>query len=204
MINFRVRDLVAMVTQLRAAGVEVTVDPETYPNGRFARVHDPEGNPVELWEPQGRDAQVSEDLVGVSERFHDLIQTGVEFLLVDLDVAITFMDVAETFRIEEIKHRNHNNARKACDTVLHLLEQVTPDAGQDFDRAGRDEVGRGNGIATAQHCSVSCKLNPILNPDSLHEHQVGSSFACVRAILRGVSELVNFARKYPPTSGHHP
>jgi glyoxylase I family protein len=51
MINFRVRDLV-VVTQLRAAGVEVTVDPETYPNGRFARVHDPEGNPVELWEPQ--------------------------------------------------------------------------------------------------------------------------------------------------------
>jgi glyoxylase I family protein len=59
MINFRVRDLAAMVTQLRAAGVEVTVDPETYPNGRFARVHDPEGNPVELWEPQGRDAPVS-------------------------------------------------------------------------------------------------------------------------------------------------
>jgi glyoxylase I family protein len=59
MINFRVRDLVAMVTQLRTAGVEVTVDPETYPNGRFARVHDPEGNPVELWEPQGRDARVS-------------------------------------------------------------------------------------------------------------------------------------------------
>lgn len=58
MINFRVRDLAAMVTQLRAAGVEVTIDPETYPNGLFARVHDPEGNPVELWEPQGRDAPV--------------------------------------------------------------------------------------------------------------------------------------------------
>lgn len=58
MINFRVRNLEAMVTQLRAAGVEVTVDPETYPNGRFARLHDPEGNPVELWEPQGRDAPV--------------------------------------------------------------------------------------------------------------------------------------------------
>ncbi len=45
-----------MVAQLRASGVEVTVDPETYPNGWFARLHDPEGNPVELWEPLGRDA----------------------------------------------------------------------------------------------------------------------------------------------------
>ncbi len=52
MINFRVRDLDAIVEQLRAGGLEVAVDPETYPNGRFARVHDPEGNPVELWEPK--------------------------------------------------------------------------------------------------------------------------------------------------------
>ena len=51
MINFRVANLNAMQTQLEAAGVEVNVDPETYPNGRFARIHDPEGNPIELWEP---------------------------------------------------------------------------------------------------------------------------------------------------------
>jgi predicted enzyme related to lactoylglutathione lyase len=51
MINFRVRDLDAMVEQLRAAGIEVKVDPEKYPNGRFARLRDPEGNPIELWEP---------------------------------------------------------------------------------------------------------------------------------------------------------
>jgi glyoxylase I family protein len=54
MINFRVRDLGAMVAQLRDAGLEVTVDPENYPSGHFARVYDPEGNPVELWQPQGR------------------------------------------------------------------------------------------------------------------------------------------------------
>jgi glyoxylase I family protein len=52
MINFRVRDLDAMVGQLRAAGIEVEVDPETYPNGRFARLSDPEGNPIQLWQPQ--------------------------------------------------------------------------------------------------------------------------------------------------------
>lgn len=54
MVNFRVRSLPAMVAQLEAAGIEVTVDPEQYPNGRFARVYYPEGNPVELWEPQGK------------------------------------------------------------------------------------------------------------------------------------------------------
>ena len=51
MINFRVANLDAMVAQLREAGIEVTLDTEEYPNGRFARLHDPEGNPIELWEP---------------------------------------------------------------------------------------------------------------------------------------------------------
>ncbi len=50
MINFRVRDLDAMVLQLRQAGVTVQ-DPQTHEVGRFARLHDPEGNPIELWEP---------------------------------------------------------------------------------------------------------------------------------------------------------
>ncbi len=54
-INFRVDNLDAMVRQLRAAGVDVTVDAEAYPNGRFADLHDPEGNPVQLWEPAGAD-----------------------------------------------------------------------------------------------------------------------------------------------------
>ena len=51
MVNFRVRDLDKMVDQLRAAGTEVKVDPKTYPYGRFARLKDPEGNPIELWQP---------------------------------------------------------------------------------------------------------------------------------------------------------
>jgi predicted enzyme related to lactoylglutathione lyase len=52
MINFRVRDLDAMVAQLKGAGITVEVDPEAYPNGRFARLQDPEGNPIQLWEPK--------------------------------------------------------------------------------------------------------------------------------------------------------
>jgi glyoxylase I family protein len=55
MVNFRVVNLDAMVAQLRAAGVSAEIDPEPYPNGRFARLHDPEGDPIELWEPAGRD-----------------------------------------------------------------------------------------------------------------------------------------------------
>jgi glyoxylase I family protein len=52
MINFRVRDLAKMIAQLEKAGIKVKLDPESYPNGRFARLHDPEGNPIELWEPK--------------------------------------------------------------------------------------------------------------------------------------------------------
>ena len=52
MINFRVRSLDAMVAQLHKANIEVKVDPQEYPNGRFARLHDPDGNPIELWEPK--------------------------------------------------------------------------------------------------------------------------------------------------------
>ena len=51
MVNFRVHDLDKMVAQLRTAGVEVK-DPQAYPGvGRFTRLHDPEGNPIELWQP---------------------------------------------------------------------------------------------------------------------------------------------------------
>ena len=56
MVNFRIRNMDKMAAQLRAAGITIEVDPKVYPNGRFARLSDPEGNPIELWEPQGRDA----------------------------------------------------------------------------------------------------------------------------------------------------
>jgi predicted enzyme related to lactoylglutathione lyase len=49
-INFRVHDLDAIVSQLQAAGVDVAIDPEAYPNGRFAQLRDPEGNAIQLWQ----------------------------------------------------------------------------------------------------------------------------------------------------------
>ena len=56
MISFRVANLDAMIAQLRAAGIAVEPDPRTYPNGRFARLYDPERNPIELWQPAARNA----------------------------------------------------------------------------------------------------------------------------------------------------
>jgi predicted enzyme related to lactoylglutathione lyase len=50
-INFRVRDLDAIVAQLRGAGIDVAIDAEEYPNGRFAQLQDPEGNAIQLWQP---------------------------------------------------------------------------------------------------------------------------------------------------------
>ena len=53
MINLRVDGIDALIAGLKAAGIEVITkaewdDPQT---GRFARIHDPEGNAIELWEP---------------------------------------------------------------------------------------------------------------------------------------------------------
>ena len=56
MVNFRVRDLDAMAAQLRAADIAVKIYSEKDPSGRFARLHDPEGNPIELWEPAAGDS----------------------------------------------------------------------------------------------------------------------------------------------------
>ncbi len=54
MLNLRVEDLPGLIAQLQAADIPV----ETRANwdgdgsyGHFARIHDPEGTPIELWEP---------------------------------------------------------------------------------------------------------------------------------------------------------
>lgn len=51
MINFRVKDLDAMLSALRRAGAEVDLRLEESEHGRFGWVTDPEGNRIELWEP---------------------------------------------------------------------------------------------------------------------------------------------------------
>ncbi len=51
MVNFRVRDLHAMLDQLRAKGCDVDDKVEDSEYGKFGWVMDPEGNRIELWEP---------------------------------------------------------------------------------------------------------------------------------------------------------
>jgi len=51
MLNYRVRDLDAMLVQLREAGVEVDDRVEELAFGRFGWAVDPEGNRFELWQP---------------------------------------------------------------------------------------------------------------------------------------------------------
>ncbi|MCB9738733.1 MAG: VOC family protein [Deltaproteobacteria bacterium] len=51
MINYRVRDLDAMLAQLRANGCTVDDKIEDGDFGRFGWVMDPEGNRIELWQP---------------------------------------------------------------------------------------------------------------------------------------------------------
>jgi predicted enzyme related to lactoylglutathione lyase len=52
MINFRVRDLDAMLAQLRAKGADVAEETQDMEGvGRFGWVTDPEGNRIELWQP---------------------------------------------------------------------------------------------------------------------------------------------------------
>ena len=51
MMNFRVVSLDRMLAQLRAADIEIQREEAMEGIGRFARIHDPEGNPIELWEP---------------------------------------------------------------------------------------------------------------------------------------------------------
>ena len=53
MLNLRVERLDAMILALREAGiaVETRAEWDDAGAGRFGRIHDPEGNPIELWEP---------------------------------------------------------------------------------------------------------------------------------------------------------
>ena len=54
MINLRVDDLDGLLARLRSADIAIETRPDEWDapeTGRFARIHDPEGNPIELWEP---------------------------------------------------------------------------------------------------------------------------------------------------------
>jgi hypothetical protein len=60
----------------------------------------------------------------------DWNQSEVSFLFTDLDVAMTFMDVADTSDLEETARRNHAHARTAYNAVLRLSNKLILNADQ--------------------------------------------------------------------------
>lgn len=51
MINYRVQNIEALVTQLKANGVTILDEIASYDYGKFVHIMDAEGNKLELWEP---------------------------------------------------------------------------------------------------------------------------------------------------------
>jgi hypothetical protein len=51
-------------------------------------------------------------------------KASIGFLLAELELAMAFMDLADTSRLEDTKTRNYGNARTAYDTVLRLLPKL--------------------------------------------------------------------------------
>lgn len=51
MINYRVENLEQLIEELKAGGVTILDEMQTYDYGKFVHILDMEGNKVELWEP---------------------------------------------------------------------------------------------------------------------------------------------------------
>lgn len=51
MINYRVQNIEGLVEKLKANGVTVLDEIESFDYGKFVHIMDPEGNKIELWEP---------------------------------------------------------------------------------------------------------------------------------------------------------
>jgi D-3-phosphoglycerate dehydrogenase len=54
MQNFRVDDLEALLEKLKAEGVTIIGEPQSFDYGKFGWILDPEGNKIELWEPNDK------------------------------------------------------------------------------------------------------------------------------------------------------
>lgn len=54
MINYRVQNIEKLIENLRADGVQIVGEIETFDYGKFAHIIDPEGNKIEFWEPVDR------------------------------------------------------------------------------------------------------------------------------------------------------
>ena len=57
MINYRVADLEALVETLRAEGVEIVDEIQSFEYGKFVHITGPDGVRIELWEPNDDEYQ---------------------------------------------------------------------------------------------------------------------------------------------------
>lgn len=108
MLNLRVDDLDGLLARLSAAGVAAEVRPEwdTPETGRLARIHDPEGNAVELWqEPSPAPAATA-----VEDTRVDPPAAGGE-----VEVLLGFLD-----------YQRQTFARKTAGLTAPQLDQVLP------------------------------------------------------------------------------
>jgi predicted enzyme related to lactoylglutathione lyase len=54
MINYRVQNIEELVKKLKANGVTILDEIESFDYGKFVHIMDAEGNKIELWEPVDR------------------------------------------------------------------------------------------------------------------------------------------------------
>lgn len=64
------------------------------------------------------------------EAFNDAKRLGADFLVADLTTALLFMDVAHHATTPEKIRRNHEKAYAAYETVLGLLQKLSPNPAQ--------------------------------------------------------------------------
>jgi predicted enzyme related to lactoylglutathione lyase len=54
MFNYRVENLIELLIVLKSEGVQIVGEVEVYPYGKFGWIMDPDGNKIELWEPNDK------------------------------------------------------------------------------------------------------------------------------------------------------
>lgn len=77
-------------------------------------------------------------------------QGVIDFLFIDLDIALTFMDVARTTEFRDTAERNHRNAKAAYNTVLSKLPEARPTHAQRVQLEQKLAVLRGRLEAVGQ------------------------------------------------------
>ncbi len=66
----------------------------------------------------------------ISEILRDSNDAGLTFLLTDSEMALTLLGLAESTADANTRSRRIREARKAYDTIVHLLSRLKPDAAQ--------------------------------------------------------------------------